>query len=96
MTIPNIRSWARAHTSQLVILGTWVAKLGLTLAMDDPALQMILADFEILSGADIFGNPRCNLLVTDLTKHDEVRIFATVVESPFGHLRNLDNVGFEG
>ena len=64
--------------------------------MDDPALQMILADFEILSGADIFGSSRCNLLVTDLTKHDEERIFATVVESPFGHLRNLDDLGFRG
>ena len=64
--------------------------------MDDPALQMILADFEISSGADIFGESRCNLLVTDITKHDEDRISATVLESPFGHLRNLDNLGFRG
>ena len=65
--------------------------------MDDPCItDDSCRVFEILSGADIFGNPRCNLLVTDLTKHDEGRIFATVVESPFGHLRNFDNVGFKG
>ena len=64
--------------------------------MDDPALQMILADFEILSGADIFGNSRCNLLVSDISKHDDDRIYATVLESPFGHLRHPDNFGFCG
>ena len=60
-----------------------------------PGLYTHLLDFEILSHTDIFDRRGC-ILVNDISKYDKTRIWGKVCESPFGCLRLIDQLGYQG
>ena len=62
----------------------------------DPLLSVTLKDFEIHQPPDIFHQSRSTLLVGNLQDHDDTRFSGLLMESPFGNLDNLDNLGFAG
>ena len=59
-----------------------------------PFTVVTLKDFEIQLPPDIFHQSRSTLLVGNLTDHDETRFLGQLMQSPFGNLDNLDNLGF--
>ena len=62
----------------------------------DPLLSVTLMDFELCMPPDIFHRPKSTLLVGNIQNHDESRVIANLMTSPFGSIRNLDEQGFSG
>lgn len=62
----------------------------------DPLLSVTLQDFEISLPPDIYHRPRSTLLVGNLKDHDDTRFLGQLMQSPFGSIDNLDNLGFAG
>ena len=97
MTIPNIRSGLKPSPTSGEPVSPGATNEGLVVsAMDlSPELYSHLLDFEILSYTEIFDRRGC-ILVNDISKHDETRIWGKVCESPFGCLRKIDQTGYQG
>ena len=55
----------------------------------DSAIAQVIAAYDISFGVDIFAATRCNILVGNLRKVDEL-ISATIFEPPLNNLRNWD------
>ena len=55
----------------------------------DSAIAQVIAAYDISFGVDIFAATRCNILVGNLRKVDEL-ISATIFGPPLNNLRNWD------
>ena len=97
MTIPNITSGLKPSPTSGEPVSPGATNEGqLGGAMDiSPNLYSHLLDYEILAGPAIFERRGC-ILVNDLSRFDENRVFGKVCESPFGNLRHLEQTGYFG
>ena len=97
MTIPNIATGLKSSPTcgEPVCPGATNEDF-LGVAMDiSPNLYAHLLDYEILAGPAIFERKGC-ILVNELSRFDENRVWGKICESPFGNLSHLDQTGFYG